>query len=310
MCEVWSIGEVLVEIMRTRPDSQLYENGEFAGPFPSGAPAIFIDTVSRLGHSAGMIGGVASDDFGKCILDRLNSDDVDCEYIAQIPDSVTAVAFVTYFTDGSRKFIFHIDKSAAVKIRKPDLQKIKGARYLHIMGCSLMVNDQFYNDIIDIASMFAENGTRISFDPNIRPELLRKGSIFEVVDPILKNCSVLLPGSDEILLITNEKDEISAVKKLFLNNKLEFIVVKKGKKGSTIYSRTESFDFGIYDIDPIDPTGAGDSFDAGFLCGLLEKKSLLECAEIATAAASLNTAAFGPMEGDISVETVNKLIKK
>ena len=49
MAGIWTMGELLVEIMRPKAGMELYEPGEFLGPFPSGAPAIFIDTVARLG---------------------------------------------------------------------------------------------------------------------------------------------------------------------------------------------------------------------------------------------------------------------
>ena len=65
---------------------------------------------------------------------------------------------------------------------------------------------------------------------------------------------------------------------------------------------------GIYPITPVDATGAGDSFDAAFLCGLVDGKPMMDCIRQATSAASLNTAAFGPMEGKISPETVAELI--
>ena len=58
MNEVWTMGEMIVEIMRAEEDMPLDRPGIFKGPYPSGAPAIFIDTVARLGHSAGIIGGV------------------------------------------------------------------------------------------------------------------------------------------------------------------------------------------------------------------------------------------------------------
>jgi sugar/nucleoside kinase (ribokinase family) len=92
----------------------------------------------------------------------------------------------------------------------------------------------------------------------------------------------------------------AAVEKLFVNPKLEIIALKRGSKGCTVFTRDGRFDLGVHQIDPIDPTGAGDSFDAAFLCGLIEKKSVEECARMATAAAALNTSAFGPMEGKIS----------
>ena len=63
MCEIWTMGEMIVEIMRDRPDVSFQTPGVLLGPYPSGAPAIFIDTVARLGHSAGIIGGVGDDGF-------------------------------------------------------------------------------------------------------------------------------------------------------------------------------------------------------------------------------------------------------
>jgi len=49
----------------------------FAGPFPSGDTPIYIDAVARLGRSAGFIGSVGQDDFGRCLLNRFARDGVD-----------------------------------------------------------------------------------------------------------------------------------------------------------------------------------------------------------------------------------------
>ena len=81
MAEIMTMGEIIVEIMRGEVDSPLDKAGIFKGPYPSGAPAIFIDTVARLGHKAAIVGGVGDDDFGKCLIDRLEGDGVDCSSI-------------------------------------------------------------------------------------------------------------------------------------------------------------------------------------------------------------------------------------
>ena len=57
----------------------------------AGAPAIFIDTVARLGHKGGIIGGVGKDDFGKCLLDRLKSDGVDVSHVIENPKKLQDV---------------------------------------------------------------------------------------------------------------------------------------------------------------------------------------------------------------------------
>lgn len=308
MSEIWTMGEILVEIMRPEAGMQLHEKGEFIGPLPSGAPAIFIDTAARLGHTSGIIGGVGKDGFGRCVLERLERDGVNCSHVVSVENMSTAVAFVTYYDDGSREFIFHIDSTPAVMAKSPVIEDIPVAGFFHVMGCSLMSNPQFCTEIIETMGKFIEKGAKISFDTNIRPELLAGRDINELVGPVMKNCSVLLPGVDELRFLTGENDIDRAVENLFKNENLEVVALKKGKAGCTIFSRQDNFSMGVYPVTPVDPTGAGDCFDAGFLCSLLENRSLKECAKIATAAASLNTAAFGPMEGDISVDTVRNMM--
>ena len=310
MSHIWTMGEILVEIMRPKPDMQFYDTGEFLGPYPSGAPAIFIDTAARLGHSAGIIGGIGADDFGKCLLQKFEKDGVNFSNVISIEGMSTAVAFVTYFKDGSRKFIYHIGNTPAAMVKSPDISDIREPKFFHIMGCSLMANDDFYAEIIKTMEKFIAKGARVSFDPNIRAELLRGRNINDIAGVVMSNCSVLLPGIDELLLLTGEATIEVAVEKVLNNGKTEIIALKKGKKGCTVYTKEENFSLGVYDVDPVDPTGAGDSFDAAFLCGLLDNKPLVECAKQATAAASLNTAAFGPMEGNISITAVKDMMDR
>jgi sugar/nucleoside kinase (ribokinase family) len=300
MPEIWTMGELLVEIMRPKAGMPLGEPGQFLGPFPSGAPAIFIDTVARLGHSAGIIGGVAEDDFGSLLVDRLRSDGVDVRYVEMIPGRATAVAFVTYFEDGSRKFIYHIDGTPAVMTHFPECATDGKPFFFHVMGCSLMTNDRFREEIFKAAEAFRAAGARISFDPNLRAELLGDRDLMDVVGPILKYSAILLPGETELKLIAQQQERDNSVARLFQNEDLQIIVLKRGKQGATIYSRDRIIETPAYQVEEVDPTGAGDCFDAGFLCGLLEGKDLDECGRMAAAAGALNAAAFGPMEGDIS----------
>jgi tagatose kinase len=308
MPEIWTMGEMLVEIMRPRAGMSLSEPGEFRGPVPSGAPAIFIDTVARLGHGAGIIGGVGRDDFGSCLLRRLEGHGVDVRFVEQVSGGSTAVAFVVYFADGSRRFIYHIDGTPAVQAGFPRDGSPEVPRFFHVMGCSLMANDGFRRSIFEAARSFHDRGARISFDPNIRPELLAGRALADIVGPIMERCSVLLPGVAELEMLSGVRGVKESVEKLFANDTLELIVLKKGKSGAVVHQRTGATEIPAFTVKEIDPTGAGDCFDAGFLCGLLEKRPLLECGRMAAAAGALNAAAFGPMEGDITPATVAALL--
>jgi len=307
------MGEILVEIMRPQPDMPLGMPGEFHGPYPSGAPAIFADTVARLGKPAGIIGGVGDDAFGRMVLERLQDDGVDTRLVSIAANASTAVAFVAYDSAGERDFIFHIKGTPAVAacslvgdiaafgISKP----LPG--FFHVMGCSLMSDEDFCREIYKTAGLFRSIGARVSFDPNIRPELLGGLSLGALVAPIIEICSVLLPGHDELLAISGMDTVETAALELFKNPCLEVIALKLGGNGCRIITRDEDFSIGVYEVEVIDPTGASDCFDAGFLCGMLDGLSLQDCAKQASAAAALNTAAFGPMEGNISPKNIQKL---
>lgn len=308
MGTIWTMGELLVEVMRPQVDLPLTERGPFLGPFPSGAPGIFIDTVARLGHQAGIVSGVADDAFGRCILERLRHDGVNTDHVLVVPDKATAVAFVSYAGDGSRTFIFHWDGTPAVMPDAPPADSLPTADFFHVMGCSLMANARFRQAVLTTVERFADQGTKISFDPNIRFELLAGRSVESILGPILRHCSVLLPGERELQLLSGVTDLAAAARAVFRNYPLEVIALKRGSRGSTIYTRDGSWDVPAFSITEVDPTGAGDCFDAGFLCGMLEARSLADAARLAAAAGALNAQAFGPMEGDISPRSVAAIL--
>lgn len=307
MAQIWTMGEMIVEIMRDKVDSPLDKPDVFMGPYASGAPAIFIDTVAKVGGSGGIIGSVGDDDFGKCITDKLIFDGADCSMVLKSDKKPTGSAFVTYFENGDRKFIFHISGTAATLSdgigKMPD-----GAKYFHIMGCSLTTEEEFGNKIIDTMNVFYNGGAKISFDPNIRPELMKDEGCISRIKSVMEKTSVFMPGKSELLMLTESSTVEEAVSKCFNNYSMDMIVVKNGSKGSVIYTKDGEYSFGIYTVDAVDSTGAGDSFDGAFIASLVEGKSVEQAAKIATAAAALNTAAFGPMEGKISYESISQMI--
>jgi sugar/nucleoside kinase (ribokinase family) len=309
MADIWIMGELLVEIMRPRPGMPLRETGAFQGPFPSGAPGIFIDTAARLGHSAAIISGVGDDDFGRCILDRLNADGVRTDLVQVFPGRSTGVAFVMYERDGSRRFIFHWDGTPAVMAGVPDPRKIGSPKLFHVMGCSLMANDGFRDRVFQAVEMFAGRGARITFDPNIRFELLRGRTVESIVGPVMSRCSVLFPGEKELALLSGRDDPEEGARALFDSHPLEAIVLKRGGRGCSVITPSSRVDVPAFRIREKDPTGAGDCFDAGFLCGRLEGRSLEESARMAAAVGALNARAFGPMEGTINPDAVAAMMK-
>ena len=108
------------------------------------------------------------------------------------------------------------------------IEDIEPPRFFHVMGCSLMANEEFRQQIIRAVAFFAEKGTRITFDPNIREELLQGRPVGEVVGPILERCSILFPGVKELQLLAGTEDISQGVERLFENPTMERVVLKRG----------------------------------------------------------------------------------
>src|SRR5688572_6654042 len=102
LTKVVTIGEIVVEIMAMTRWNGFREPMELVGPFPSGAPAIFIDQLAKQGHTCAMISCVGDDDFGWLNINRLAQDGVDVSAIRVHDDAVTGSAFVRYRQDGER----------------------------------------------------------------------------------------------------------------------------------------------------------------------------------------------------------------
>ena len=202
MAEIWTMGETLVEIMRTEVDKPLNETGLFSGPYPSGSSAIMISTVARMGHSCGIISGVGKDGFGECMLNRLKKDGVDVSKVLVDPDGSTACAFVAYDSEGDRRYLFHWDETPATKAVMPDVTEpsLKEAKYFHVMGCALTAKLSYGWEIVKTARAMKAQGTKISFDPNVRTEHLtnpnKSKECFEIINAMLEITNLFAPGLD------------------------------------------------------------------------------------------------------------------
>ena len=156
--------------------------------------------------------------------------------------------------------------------------------------------------------MASEAGARISFDPNMRPELLPPDRAREAFAPFIKAADILLPTADELLLLTGEATEADAVGLLLREKPGRIIAVTRGAEGCSVYAENQAVDAPGFAVDEIDPTGAGDCFDAGFLTALLEGMALDEAARLANACGALAVTEKGPMAGAKSRAEVEEFI--
>lgn len=309
--QVLASGELIVEIMRPSVDMPLDTIGRFMGPFPSGAPAIFADASARIGKRTGFVGSLGQDGFGHLLLRRFMNDGVDSKLIASVKGRSTGCAFVAYNRDGGRNFIFHIADTASDRL-PPIARAVKYAqsfRHLHLMGCSLSISSSIRNVCMAMAEAIKESGGSVSLDPNLRPELLSSEECRNILLPVVRLADIVLPSGNEAGLLVQESDTDTACLRL-IEWGAKIVVLKQGDSGCRVFTRESNFDVPGFKVNAIDPTGAGDCFDAGFISGYLDNLPLYETARLANAMGALAASRLGPMEGTFSLKEVMNFIKK
>ena len=310
MSKIMTMGEILVEIMATEVGQSFRRPGALLGPYPSGAPAIFIDQVAKLGQPCGIIGCVGDDDFGKLNTDRLVADGVDVRGISVSQQSVTGSAFVTYQKNGSRDFIFNIANSACAQLSLTQAGEklLEDCTHFHVMGSSL-----FSFRIIDAMKKAIEivkgQGGTISFDPNIRKEMLRIPEMREALDFVLEYTDIFLPSGNEISLLTSADREEHAIEEI-LEMGVREIALKRGSEGGSYYDATQRISLPAFAGDEADPTGAGDCFGGTFVVCRLKGMSAEDSLRYANASGALAISHKGPMEGTSTFSELNEFLSR
>ena len=307
MYDIITVGEILVEILTEKLNQEFTQPGVLLGPFPSGAPAIAIDQAARMGAKTAILAKIGADDFGLLNKKRLKEDGVDISHIIETPDNVTGAAFVTYFSDGSRKFIFHFTHAACGELGPDDVKEefIKNTRILHIMGCSVTGSPGMGEAVMRSVRLAKKYGVKISFDPNIRPELL-KGRVMDYYKEIMEEADILLTGKTELSFLLDGKS--GAVKQL-LEQKDRIIVVKNGAESTSVFTRHKAFIVPPFPAVTVDATGAGDSFDGTFLALYCEGRDLKTAAIYGNAAGAKAVQKKGPMEGNCKRSELEEFVR-
>ena len=308
--DILTIGEALVEVMRADINQPLDKPGPFVGPYPSGAPFIFAVQAARLGLATAAIGAVGNDAFGDCLRDQLIADGVSVSGLRQLADQSTGIAFVAYNADGSRDFVFSLGAGGQLSADMLDPMLFEGLRCFHVMGSTLSMSQSALEICRAALDLAVDAGAMISFDPNLRPELLPPEQARFAFAPFIAAADILLPTEEELLqlIVANSLDQ--AIDMLLTERLERIIVVTRGADGCSVYTADGRIDAAGFPADEIDPTGAGDCFDAGFITALLQGKTVAEAAQLGNACGALTVNAKGPMAGAKGRAEVERFIQE
>lgn len=252
---------------------------------PGGSAANTIVGLARLGCDTSIIGKIAEDEDGDLIEYNLAINGVYTNNLIYSETGATGKCLGFVDSDGER--CLYIDPGVNDEIKLGEIN------LLNIMRCKIMHYTSFVGDTfstqIELLQKLSED-TLLSFDPGML--YAQKG--FDALKPILDRTNILLINESELRLLCNNNE--SSIKELviyFLDLGIETIVVKRGSNGVYAINGEEECEVAVYECDVVDTTGAGDSFNSGFLYSYLKEYNLEKSCQIANWVASKSIEGYG-----------------
>ncbi len=253
------------------------------GPIPTA-----MVTLARLGKKSALLSAVGDDVFGKFAIDELKNEKVDSSLIViKKKPSAFAVGWVEK-KSGRRSIV--LDMDIAVNPNDIKINKLPNVRSIHIDG-------RYMPACLKLARWAKRHKVPIAMDV---------GSIRNDVSPLFPLVDHLVCSDDYALPFTKSKNVKSAIKKL---RKIcsGTIVVTSGTKGSIGFEEGEGFTRQkAFKVKAVDTTGAGDVYHGAYIFGFLNRMSLKDRMELASAASAIKCTKPG---GRTAIPTYNQIRK-
>lgn len=220
--------------------------------------------LRRLGINVAWMGTLGTDFFSQYVKNTVQHEQLDTTLVefADHPLERVTVA-LSYPTD--RAFITYVQQPPALIQRVFDALNHYNLKHLHFS--SLVIHE----DMPDLLRACKARGIRVSMDCQQREETLE----MPLVRAILQQTDLFMPNASEAWRITGETNLDSALDKLA--QLVNTVIVKDGANGAYGRIGSQVYHSPAFPVTPLDTTGAGDSFNAGFLAAHLQGKPIAEC---------------------------------
>jgi sugar/nucleoside kinase (ribokinase family) len=246
--------------------------------------AIFACGAARLGLRVAFIGKVGDDEFGRFMRSALEARGVDTSGVVVDPGIKTGLT-VVLSRGNDRAILTYSGSIGALCLSEVDLRILVRARHLHL-GSYFML-DALRPDVSRLFEIAGAYKLTTSLDTNYDPAEQWNGDLPRT----LRRAHVFLPNETELTRIAGVPDVAGALAKL--SSLIPLIAVKRGPHGATARRGNEVFDATSIPVNVVDTTGAGDSFDAGFIYGYLNGWDVGRSLRLACVCGALSTRAAG-----------------
>ncbi len=262
--------------------------------------------LSKIGLNVAVIGKIGNDGFGKCIIDALKKENVDISGLVISSQSRTSASVVLSDSGGERTFLHYQGSNAEFIDMDINYDIVERSRIVFIAGTMLMPS--FDGEPCKrVLKKAKEMGKYTVLDTAWDST----GRWMSVLHPCMQYIDLFIPSYEEAVNLSGKKSP-EEIADAFLSMGVKVAVIKLGKEGCFLKSMDgEKHLIPAYKcIQPIDTTGAGDSFIAGFITGLVNNWDLHECGKFANAVGTHCVMAMGASTGIEKLDVIRDFMKK
>jgi sugar/nucleoside kinase (ribokinase family) len=300
--DVLVIGEINPDIVVSDPDpvpvfGEVERLVGSIGLMVGSSSAIFACGAARLDLRVAFVGVVGDDPFGRFMLEAMAGRGIDVSACTLDPDRPTG-ATVILTTGHDRAILTSMGTIGALDVDAVPESMLGRARHLH-SSCFFLQETSRARLPAFMAAARAR-GITTSFDTNWDPTGQWDGGVADM----LRACDVFLPNEVEACRIARRDDVEEAARELARigaggrSDAGPVVAVKLGPKGALAVGPDGSLvRVPALPVAPVDTTGAGDSFDAGFLRAWLDGRSVADALRLGSACGALSTLRAGGIDG-------------
>lgn len=265
------------------------------------ASAIFACGIARLKHPVSFFSKVGDDELGRFCLDILRQEGISARNVQTVSRAQTGVT-ISLSTRSDRALVTMLGLISELRYADLNIEALRGHSHLHLTSYFLQtgLRPAFPRILREARKL----GLTTSFDPNSDPSASWKGEIWRTIDAT----TILFLNREEALKLTRQRKVRSALQ--VLAKHAPCVVIKLGPGGATAAAGNEIVSVPGFDVVPVDTTGAGDSFAAGFVHAFLSGRDLRQCLIEGNACGALSTQKIGGTAGQPRLAQLSSFLKR
>ncbi len=253
-----------------------------------GSSSILAHNLAALGSRVGFQSRIGDDDLGASALLPLQKIGVDISQLRRVPGPIKTGLTVVLQRAAWRNMVTYSGTIAELTWEDLDFSYLGNSRHFHVS--SFYLQRALRPRIPELFRKMKEAGLTTSLDTNDDPDDTWEGGLREA----LRYVDVFLPNEREAQKAAEVDDLETAIRKLA--DLVPLVVVKMGRQGAAAQRGKERFTSPAIKVEAVDPVGAGDSFDAGFLHNFVRGADLTACLHAGNLAGAFSTTQPGGTE--------------